>query len=367
MRQFRAKEWSRRTVFPAVAALILVLVPTLLQAQAVIKVNDTVNFKFGLLLQAWADEQQDAVSRAYAQNLFVRRIRFLVAGQVAPNVTFFYETDNPNLGKAPKALGTGFTTQDAYLEWKPTGSPEFMVDAGLILVPWCRNCLQSAPTHLTLDYGAFSFLQSAPTQSSVGRDTGFQAKGYLDNGRLEYRVGIFQGIRQAGSRNAFRAAGRVQYEFWDTEQVPFYPGTYLGKKKVLAIGGGFDHQQNFKAWALDGFLEKPLANKDSVTCQLDWLVYDGSTTFTAIPKQSDVLAEAGYYITSYKIQPFVRYEDQSFAATANKSKNQQRYQAGLTWYPWGYNYNIRGAFTRVSPKVGNTTNEWTVQMQFFYF
>ena len=36
----------------------------------------------------------------YGQNLFARRIRLLVGGQVAKNVTFFFETDSPNLGKS---------------------------------------------------------------------------------------------------------------------------------------------------------------------------------------------------------------------------------------------------------------------------
>jgi hypothetical protein len=48
------------------------------------------------------------VSEGYAQNLFLRRARLLVGGQVAKNITFFIETDNPNLGRSPKALGSGF-------------------------------------------------------------------------------------------------------------------------------------------------------------------------------------------------------------------------------------------------------------------
>src|SRR6185436_3947362 len=92
-------------------------------AQATIKVNDNINFKFGTLIQAWADSAEIATDpQGYANNLFLRRIRFLVVGQITPTVSFFYETDNPNLGKAPKALRPGFITQDAFVEWKALGA-----------------------------------------------------------------------------------------------------------------------------------------------------------------------------------------------------------------------------------------------------
>jgi hypothetical protein len=168
---------------------IIILVPTLAQAQAVIKVNDNVSLRFGALLQGWIDETQDPASQDYAKSIFLRRMRFLVGGQISPNISFFFETDNPNLGRTTaanqaKALGSGFIMQDAFAEWKPTGTTAFMIDGGLMLIPLCRNCLESAGTLLSLDYGSFSFNQSAATQSSVGRDTGIQFKGYLNANRF---------------------------------------------------------------------------------------------------------------------------------------------------------------------------------------
>jgi hypothetical protein len=192
----------------------------------------------GVLLQPQADWTQDATG-GYEQNLFLRRARVLLGGQLSRNVTFFLETDNANLGKvvgAAKEISTGFTLQDAFVEWKVADA--LIVDAGLMFIPLCRNCYESAGTLLPIDYGASSFLESAPTQSVVSRDTGFQAGGYLAHNRLEYRVGAFQGARDRQSRNAFRSAGHVQYAFLDTESGFFTIGTYLGKKKVLTVGGG---------------------------------------------------------------------------------------------------------------------------------
>ncbi len=352
-----------RSRIVCVLALCL-LVPSLARAQAVIKVNDNVSLRFGTLVQAWADAAEDSAGHT-ANNLFLRRIRVLFGGQISPQVSFFFETDNPNLGKSPKTLGSGFITQDAWIEWKPR-SNAFILDAGLMFIPLCRNCLQSAATHLTLDYGTATFLQSGATQSSVGRDTGFTAKGYLVQQRLEYRIGAFQGIRGTGARNPLRTSGRLQYNFWDTEVVPFfYPGTYLGSKKVLALGGGFDHQMDYDAWAVDFFLERPLPGKNSMTSQINWIHCDGGSTLTTLPEQDDLHAELGYYVASRKLLPFIRFENQNFSSRSGN--DQTRYQAGLTWYPNGQNFNIRGAYSRVNPDTGKGTNQLTVQFQFFYY
>jgi hypothetical protein len=51
-------------------------------------------------------------------------------------------------------------------------------------------------------------------------------------------------------------------------------------------------------------------------------------------------------------------------------KNENRYVGGLNFYPYPKaenNFNIKVWFSRVTPKVGFATNEFTVQMQVFYF
>ncbi len=363
-----------RIALAGVALVAILALATPASAQAIIKVNDNVNVKFGILLQGWADWQQltDATTGAtagYQQNLFLRRMRILMAGQIAKDVTFFLETDNANLGKAPKSLGTGFVLQDAFVQWKIAN--EFMIDGGLILIPLCRNCNESAASQLAIDYGSFSFLESAVTTSSVGRDTGFQAIGYLLNSHLEYRAGAYQGVRQAGSRNAFRFSARLQYNFLEPEVGPFYPGTYLGKKKVFAIGGGYDTQNDYKAYAADAFLDLPVGKGNGLTAEADYVHYDGGQTFTTLFKQNTFMGQVGFFFGGPKLMPFFRYEDESFSDDARKTGNSRNWQAGLTWYPNGHNFNIKAAYTsrekpKSSPKT-DTTSEFTIQMQLFYF
>jgi hypothetical protein len=372
-------------------ALLIALLPAVASAQAIIKVNDTVNFKLGIVLQGWADwnGQSDATGNTagFQQNLFLRRARFLVGGQVAKDVTFFFMTDNANLGKSTQALGgttgvkapaTGFVVQDAFIEWAIAN--EFRLQGGLILIPLCRNCNSSAHNLITMDYGTYSFQESASTQSSTGRDTGFQAKGFLAGDHLEYRAGAYSGFRGPGVKNAFRFAGRLQYDVFDVEKGQFYTGTYFGKKKILAIGVGYDAQSDYAAYAGDVFFDWPVGKGNGITAQADYIHYDGGDTFgltapaatkaAALYKQDDLYIEAGFFLGAPKIMPFLRYEQQKYADDVNKGLNRNKYQAGFGYYPYGSNFNIKAGFTRQeAPDNVNvaSTNQYTIQIQVFYY
>src|SRR5687768_14812220 len=135
----RVTRFTRRAGIYALLAIVFTTMSSPAGAQASIKVGEDVTIRFGTLLQGWGDWTQDPVSEGYAQNLYLRRARLLVGGQVAKNISFFTETDNPNLGRAPKALGSGFILQDALAEVKL--SDPLTISAGLMFVPFCRNCI----------------------------------------------------------------------------------------------------------------------------------------------------------------------------------------------------------------------------------
>jgi hypothetical protein len=370
----RVTRFTRRAGMYALLAIVLAVVSPGVHAQASIRVGEDVTIRFGTLLQGWGDWTQDPLSEGYSQNLYLRRARLLVGGQVARNITFFIETDNPNLGRAPKALGSGFILQDALAEVKL--SDPLTISAGLMFVPFCRNCIQSAATLLSLDYSTFSFLATPATQSSVGRDIGFQAKGYFNGNRIEYRVGAFQGFRaaatvtSAGSRNPLRAVGRLQVNLLEPETPGiFYTGTYLGTKRVLALGGGIDMQagtgDNYRAWTIDAFLDYPIGDSVSVTAQVDYFAYDGGQTLPTLAEQTAIFAEAGLYFKPARLMPFVKYETRNFDPAA--TPDEVRYQIGLTYYRFGHNANFKVAYSRLDPDVGNATNQFTTQLQVFYY
>ena len=122
----------------ATAAAIACCLPAVARPQAVLKVNDSISVRIGFLSQTWADFTQNVrQDSAYAQNIFQRRLRFIAGVQVGPHLSFFFQTDNPNLGRSgpgfSKQLGGGFISQDAFAEVKPGRSNALLLDAGLQL------------------------------------------------------------------------------------------------------------------------------------------------------------------------------------------------------------------------------------------
>jgi hypothetical protein len=365
--------------------------PATAYGQAIIRVNDSVNVRLGFLSQTWADFAQNVrQDTSYAQNIFQRRIRLIVSAQVGSKLAFFFQTDNPNLGRtgpnlpganSTKALGTGFLVQDAYVEVKPSATNSFVVEGGLLLIPLCRNCVASAASLLPLDYSSYSFLQSTPTGSVVGRDVGFMAKGTFYNQKVEYRAGLFSGARLANPQtptvqtasNSLRGAGHLMVNFLETE-APGYvlPGTYLGRRKVFNIGAGFDAQSRYKALAADAFLSYPIG-VNGVTLGTTFIHYDGGAFLPTLPRQNTFEVEGGYHFTDARITPWAKYEtrkiDDAFLTVA---QSDHRLQLGGTYYLMGNNLNMKFAYTRGSfdqpaPAAALNQNGFTFQLQGFYY
>jgi Phosphate-selective porin O and P len=350
----------------ACASLFLSIGALPASAQAVIKVNDDVNFKFGVLGQVQADTISNPEPEPNTNNLFIRRLRLVFAGEVAKNVTFFVQTDAPNLGKvlaAGKNIAPSVILQDAYASVKVADALTF--DAGLVFVPGSRNNLTLTSTLLPIDYGPFTFSDITQEESTVGRDTGVQARGYLLGSRLEYRLGAFQGFRVAGSDNPFRYAGRVQYNLLDTETGYLYTGTSLGKKKILAVGATFDAQgDDFRAYDADVFVDHPLG-PGAVTGQFDYNHFDGGSRAPTLPKQNDILVEAGYLINALKLTPLLQFARRD--VTGGSAGDETFTSVGANYYWAGLNANVKAAYTRINPKGLSKQNEFTVQLQVFYF
>lgn len=349
------------------------------EGQALLKVNETVVFKFGGLLQVQADwletvNPSNTATTGYQENLFLRRARFLFGGRLAKPVYFYFETENANLGKnktGTSALGSGFQLLTAFGEWRI--SDAFMLEGGLIRVPYSRTALTAAGSQFVLDTPSTTYLQQTATRSTGGnRDTGFLARGYFFDNRLDYRLGIFQGDRQTGSHNPFRVAGRLQFNFLDREDMysPTYiggtslPGSYLGDKKVLALGAGFDSQMSYHYYSADLFASIPLGD-GSIESTLQYQYIDGDRTFPTIPVQNTFDIDLGYYIKAIKLAPLVRYEQRVY--NGQQTRDEYRLCAGLNWYLFKHNLNLKGLYQRITPKTGPAQNEFTIQLQLFYW
>jgi hypothetical protein len=107
--------------------------------------------------------------------------------------------------------------------------------------------------------------------------------GNLAKGIVQYRAGIFDG--QQGAQNTQRSprtAARISINPLESEGQFYNKGTYLGTKKVLSFGVGFDRQADMKwsaghstsdysAWTTDVFFDHPIKSS-AVT--MEW-AYSG--------------------------------------------------------------------------------------------
>lgn len=401
--------------FAAIALVLLAVSPAFAPAQVIVKASDTVNFRLGFQLQGWSEWLQDQTSKGYQQNFKLRRVRLILAGQVAKNVTFFFQTDNPNLGQSTgtstKALNAGFLVQDAFGEWHPFSNDMFIIDFGKMLMPFTRNSLQSTSSHLALDGGTWTFLQSAPLTGDAGRDLGLQFKSYLAADHLEIRAGLFDGLRApansagAGSRNPYRFVGRIVYNVFDTEKGYVPVGTNLGKKKILAFGVGYDAQGGYTAPATavlpsgDGYqgyggdlmVDLPVGpgemkdGKSAFTAHADYIHYDGGCGITpagtratncllpTLLPEEELFTDVGFYFKPIELQPFFRFETLNFKDTIDHAKNIRRYMGGFNYYVAQQNLKITAAFERIVPgsapatAATKNTNHFVVQLQWLYF
>jgi len=317
---------------PWFAAVLAVLVAAPALAQWEIKTDDgNSSVKLGFLAVMRADSEETA-SGEDAQNFYFRRFRILLGGKLAEKWTFFLETDSPNLGKSnstgAKDAGDVYI-QDMFVSYNQSATLHF--DFGLLLIPLSRNSTQSAATHLASDYGPYSFLNSGPTKSRVGRDYGVQVRGAAADNKLEYRFGVYDGDRGVDAAESFRYAGRLAYSFVGTETGMFYTGNNLGGKKQVTVGVGFDKQDDYQAIGYDLFWDQPVGDSAAFTLQGDLIQYDGGDFLTTLPEQDALLVELGYLTPGGKWQPWIQYADRDYSDPTKADETQ-------TWV--GVNYRI---------------------------
>jgi hypothetical protein len=356
----------------AVAILISVFLrPVQANAQLEIKSPDgTSSIKFGVLGQFQAESLTTPDGKDTSKDLYLRRFRILFGGNITEKLSFFVDTESPNLGKVGNSAAgaTAKNAGDAFLSdafGTYTISDELKIDAGMMLLPLSHHAEQSAASLLGIDYGPYTFIWSDPTTSRLGRDYGIQARGYLGNNHLEYRLGVFQGLRGVNATNPERITARVVYYPFQNEPGYFYGGSYLGERKVLGLGISVDHQYDYTAYGADVFFDYPLASKDAITVQVDYTRYDGGDFITTLPKQNVIFGEAAYYFQKVRIAPFVQVNYENFD---DETRNDKHFtQVGLAYYIKGQTLNVKLGVGRLSEEHLDDRTQVLLRLQAFMF
>jgi hypothetical protein len=297
----------------------------------------------------------------------------MFGGKVTDRWTFFFETDSPNVGKTtgdkasnPNGIkDTGsIYIQDAYLTYNQ--GDWLKIDTGMMLIPLGHNHNQSAATLLAVDYGAYTFSESSAIGARVARDYGVQARGYPLGQHLEYRLGVFAGLRGTEARNSLRVAGRAVWYPFAADSGFFYAGTFQGSKRLVGVGAGFDTEDDYHSYAADVFVEQPVnEGAQGFTAQVGWMRFDGGVFLPNLPKQDSVFVEAGFHFLNGRLSPLAQYSRKTFQNPA--TPRQSAWQGGMVYWMAGHQRNIKVTAGRLHTDGQPDRTQVLVQLQLFYF
>ncbi len=318
--------------------------------------------RVGFLAQLRAEALDTSDGPEVAKDLFLRRLRLMAGGKINDRLSFFLETDSPNLGKGGRYGKKGASDiflQDIFVSFAATD--ELYIETGMLLPHLSYNHNQSATSLLPGEYGPFSFTESGPIDARVGRDYGVQARGYLGENHFEYRIGVYQGYRGEDSTHPLRVTARVQWSALDTLRGMFYPGPTLGKKHLLVIGASYDTQDDYHAHSASLFYDHPLAKRGAVSFLAEYIFRDGNQFLKTLPEHTTWLFEGSWYFASKRIGPYFEYamRDNADAGIADE----ERSLIGVCWWIKGQRLNLRAALRRLERDGFPSRDQIMIQLQ----
>ena len=181
-------------------ALALMLVPAASFATKVpIPIEGaTLNVSFQIQPQFLINEAGAPAGDGPSYDIYPRRTRILVNGDLGPNFTYLVQVDNANFGKWGNFTGRAIV-QDAWVGWAPTGitgGTVFYIDAGILLVPFSHHLLESTTNFITADVQADAFRFPGNALPAF-RNTGVQIRGWALNKKVGFRGGAYEGYSPA--------------------------------------------------------------------------------------------------------------------------------------------------------------------------
>ena len=219
-------------------ATVFVLAATSALAGPKWDISEDSYIQLGALGQVHASFTEDAADE---HDIYLRRARLILSGQVMDGLKFFMETDNDNAGRNGTS-GVSTDIQDAFVEQRLAEG--HYLQGGLLIVPFSFENAASAVSLLGNDYN-LETLKFAETFAF--RDYGVIFRGAFGK-KFAYRLGAFDGYDdKAGTKNPeakLRGTGHLALNLvGEVENGWFFTQERLDDKPYLTIGAGVDNQK----------------------------------------------------------------------------------------------------------------------------
>ena len=329
-------------------------------------------------------------------NVSIRRSRFLVYAQISPRFLILSHWGLNSLGANHLTANPNSQTANnrallfLHGAWNEFAVAPKKLHVGAGLHYWngiSRLTSQSTLNMMTLDNAGSGNSDARlfpwatiTTSDQFARHLGIYAKGTLgnfqyrvsannarnNNGVLSTNVASYQvnnSSVQSDSTNigTWNYAGYLKYDFLDAEsdKLPYFVGTYLGKKKVFSVGVGFHIQPDAMAlgenlatatredvthFAIDAFYDASLNDRIAINALAAFYNFDfgGSDKFSQgglVPGSGSVIyGQVGVLFQQAKLMPYLSYNNASLDFTPDTSNE----------VTFGLNYYVNGHFAKVT-------------------
>jgi hypothetical protein len=390
-------------------------------AEAGVKIGDAdkSNLEIAPYVQFFYDHREGRApdGTSALDDFRLRRVRLFMSGQIgSPFITFMFQPGADGLGNqtaGPSATATA-TAEPASVGSDASSfrildasvtlnfDEAFKLSVGQQYLPFSREFGSYANSRLmTLDY-SFITQKTLPGNTNAfpltEYDMGAVAWGNPANGIIHYRLGVSQGRSEPNPSSQLRYSGRLEVNFLDPVKEWYRYGTYLGKKKIFAIGGGFDMQndaagggafgpvRNYRAGTVDVFFDHPVGN-GAVTFEAAYLSfnYNGATgaacatggcttqTVAAVNTAVNNSDGTGYYLQGGyllpgiwgvgklqgQLQPLARFQHWN-SGFVNRDRTETDF--GLNYFVVGHDFKIALDYAVIDDQTdrGTVENRFTV-------
>lgn len=338
------------------------------QAGATFKIDDTKWVSIGAGLRTSFTATEEAANAGKWSNDFnLDNIRLYLNGQIHEYFKIEFNTDCQTCGD-----GGEMRILDAIGKFE--FHPMFNIWMGRMLVPAERremngpffsavyNIFGAGTPFEPADFNT-TIRSDGTSAGSFGRDDGATIWGSFFDGRLQFAVGFFRGLRNgANADDNLLYAQRVAYNFLDVEKNPGYytSGTYYGQGgDILTLAVSNQYQEdgagtrsdpgNFRGTTVDVLFEKPLGDLGVVTVNGEYKNY-GIKGYSMASRlagggfamfEGDAYDVSAMYLLPQKVwigqfQPYVRYVN----VDPIKSASREVYEAGINYIIDGHNAKI---------------------------
>ncbi|GGZ78815.1 porin [Algibacter mikhailovii] len=291
---------SRKTQIFKLLFLLLICLPSIAISQD--KKDFKPTFNWDVTGQIWARYSDlNEGSLIYDEpttqffDISIRRLRIPISSQITPRIFAYAIFGGNNYNFKQKT----FTIEvlDLYVEYK---FADFL-EAGFGKSGWQglnRWNIRSAKTMMGLDSPLFT-LNTVEINDDLGRLFGAWIKGQA--GKFDYRIAFNRPfavtnipdgeVNFANNKPRVKTSTYVKYQIFEHEsnKSAYQTGTYLQTKKVFNFGAGYQFQPkamsdgdaalpgttfyDMEHWAIDSFLNLPLANDAAITAYLGYYDY----------------------------------------------------------------------------------------------